>query len=303
MLTELVKSYVEMKRACGFSFGIQGSLLRRFAEFSEERGRRYVCAQTAIEWAGAAPTVYQSARRLGHVIRFARYLRAEDARHELPPPIFGGQRRPRRVPYIFSKDEIRRIVQTTSQLGQRALCRETYSTLFALLACTGLRVSEAIQLRYEDVTRDGLIIRRSKFKKSRIIPLHESTQAALQRYIEHRRAYEAFDDHVFISLRRKPLRLLGVEHAFRTTVNKIGLPRGPGLPRPTPHALRHSVAVRALETCPCDRDRITQHTVALSTYLGHYSAAETHWYLQATPQLMASIAERCESFMTEGGRP
>ena len=180
--------------------------------------------------------------------------------------------------------------------------RATYSTLFGLLACTGLRLSEAIHLRYADITQDGLVIRRTKFRKSRLVPLHDTTRAALDRYLEQRRPYARLDDHVFISLRRKPLLVHDAERAFRTAARNIGLQREPGRPRPTIHALRHTFAVRALEACPDDRDRITQHMVALSTYLGHGHVAHTYWYLEATPQLMGDISERCERFVT-GGHP
>ena len=183
----------------------------------------------------------------------------------------------------------------------RTLRRKTYSTLFALLACTGLRVSEAMRLRIEDITPDGLIIRRSKFRKSRIIPLHRTAVVGLEGYLKHRRPYAPFDDHVFISLRRKPLLIRDVETAFQTAVDKIGLKqRVAGKPRPTPHSLRHTFAVRALETCPDNRDHITQHILALSTYLGHSNVSYTYWYLEATPDLMRNIAERCESFVTGG---
>lgn len=302
MLADLVKTYVAMKRACGFSFRIQSNLLQRFAEFSDAQGDRFLRADIAIKWAREAPSAYQSARRLGEVIRLARYLRAEDPRHELPPAVFGSQSRPRRVPYIFSGDDIRRLLYVVSQSGYRTLRRDTYTALFSLLACTGLRVSEAIHLRYGDITQDGLVIRHSKFRRSRIVPVHETAQVALERYIEKRRLYAPFDDHVFISLRRKPLRLGDVDRAFSGAVAKIGLPRGPGLPHPSPHSLRHTFSVRALETGPYERDRITRHMISLSTYLGHSSAAGTYWYLQGTPQLLKSIAEQSESFMAEGGQ-
>lgn len=234
------------------------------------------------------------------MIRFTRYVRAEDPCHELPPAVFGSENRQRPIPYIFSQDDIQRLVHAASQSGYRTLRRHTYSTLFALLACTGLRVSEAIRLRFEDITPDGLVIRCSKFRKSRLVPLHETAQAGLERYLERRRPYAPFDNHVFVSLRRKPLLAADVEAAFRTAVDTSGLPRGPGRPRPTPHSLRHTFAVRALEACPDGRDRITKHRLALSTYLGHGKVSDTYWYLQATPDLMRNIAERCESFVTGG---
>lgn len=302
MLSETVESYLAVRRACGFELKSPGNLLRSFATFSDARGKHHVCSEMAIEWAGLAKSVYQRARRLGEVIRFARYVRAEDQSHDLPPAVFGREKGPRPIPYIFSQDDIKRLVQAASQSGYRSLRRQTYSTLFALLACTGLRVSEAIRLRFDDITPDGLVIRQTKFRKSRLVPLHETALAGLERYLKQRRPYAPFDDHIFISLRRKPLLLGDVDTAFRTAVDRISLKRGPGLPRPTPHSLRHTFAVRALETCPDGRDRITKHMLALSTYLGHSKVCDTYWYLEATPELMRNIATCCESFTT-GGQP
>ena len=139
-------------------------------------------AQVAIEWAGLAQGMPQRARRLGIVIRLARYLRAEDDRHEVPPAVFGAEKSPRPVPYILSLDQIRQLIHAAAHSGYRTLRRETYRTLFALLACTGLRVSEAIRLRFDDITPDGLVIRCSKFRKSRLVPLHDTARAGLDRY-------------------------------------------------------------------------------------------------------------------------
>jgi integrase len=161
-------------------------------------------------------------------------------------------------------------------------------------------VSEAIRLRYDDLTRDGLLIRATKFNKSRLVPLHETARAGLERYLHERRPYAPFDDHLFISLRHKPLLSGDVDTAFRTVAAKMGLPRGRGTRRPTPHSLRHAFAVRALQTCPDGRDHITKHMLMLSTYLGHSSAAHTYWYLEAVPDLMRSIADRCEAHFAGG---
>jgi integrase/recombinase XerD len=291
-----------MRRACGFAFQSEGTCLQGFAAFADARGHRHVRSDIAIEWARQARSTRQRARRLGIVIRFARYAYAEEGRHELPAPVLGPETTPRPVPYIFSPGAIQQLMQAASRSGYRTLRRLTYSTLFGLLACTGLRLSEAIHLRYGDITQDGLVIRRTKFRKSRLVPLHDTTRAALDRYLEQRRPYARLDDHVFISLRRKPLLVHDAERAFRTAARNIGLRREPGRPRPTIHALRHTFTVRALEACPDDRDRITQHMVALSTYLGHGHVAHTYWYLEATPQLMRDISERCERFVA-GGHP
>ena len=302
MLTQAVESYVALRRAAGFAFRSQGLLSKSFAVFSKTRDESYVRVPVVIEWAGLARSVPQRAHRLGIAMRFARHLHAEDQRHEIPPPVFGAERRPRPVPYILSPDQIRDLVRAASQSGYRTLRRETYSTLFALLACTGLRVSEAIHLRYEDITPDGLVIRCSKFRKSRLVPLHETARVGLERYLERRRPYAPVEDHVFVSLRRKPLSLSDVAKAFQTATRAIGLPDGPGRARPTPHSLRHTFAVRALQTCPDGRDAITEHMLALCTYLGHAKVAHTYWYLEAVPELMTDIADRCERFVV-GGRP
>jgi integrase len=298
MIAHAVESYLAVRRACGFDLAAVDNLLRRFAAFSEAKGKQYVCAQTAIEWAGLSPSVYQRSRRLGHVIRFARHVRAEDQRHEVPPAVFGSGYRTRPTPYIFSPEDIVRLVEATAH-SSHPFRRQTYRTLFALLSCTGLRVSEAIRLRLEDITPDGMLIRNTKFRKSRLVPLHHTARVELTRYLEYRLPYAPFDDHVFVSLRGTPLHISDVERTFRSAVERTGVQRKP---RPTPHSLRHTFAVRALEASPDGRERIAGHMVALSTYLGHSKVSHTYWYLEATPELMKSIAERCESFVT-GGRP
>jgi integrase/recombinase XerD len=297
MLADAVQSYLSLRRATGFTLRDVEPHLRSFAAYADARDQPYVIAQSAIEWARQVPSLDQRARRLADVARFARYLQAEDPRHEIPPAVFGSERRPRRPPYILSDEQIGRLIDLAAQSGYRTLRRQTYSTLFALLSCTGLRVSEAIRLRYDDITPDGLVIRATKFYKSRLVPLHETARAGLERYLQQRRPYAPFDDHVFISLRRKPLLIADVDVAFRTVAAKMGLPCGRGRHRPTPHSLRHAFAVRALQGCPDGRDHITQHMVMLSTYLGHSNVALTYWYLEAVPDLMRSIAARCEAYV------
>jgi integrase len=240
-----------MRRATGFVLKCQGSLLESFARYSDSKRKRCICAQTAINWAATTKSLAARARRLGEVIRFARYMRAEDQRHEVPPPVFGSDSRPRRRPYIFSEDDIQRLIQAASKLGRRNSFRgDTYNTFFSLLVCTGLRLSEAIRLRFEDITPDGLLVRCSKFRKSRLVPLHESARAGLETYLRQRLPFAPLDDHLFVSLSKRPLLAESVQTAFNTVVKEIGLKKGPGLPRLTVHSLRHTFAVRSLQNCP-----------------------------------------------------
>jgi len=189
MLADAVQSYLAVRRATGFSLKEVGLHLKGFAAYSDAQSQPYINSQTAIEWARQVPSVQSRARRLADVTRFARYLKAEDVRHEIPPAVFGSERRPRPTPYILSEEQICEIIRLAGQSGYRTLRRQTYSTLFALLSCTGLRVSEAIRLRYDDITPDGLLIRASKFRKSRLVPLHDTARAGLESYLQHRRPY------------------------------------------------------------------------------------------------------------------
>jgi integrase/recombinase XerD len=296
MLNRAVEKYLAVRRGFGFALRDEGRYLDSFVAFSMTRKQcQYVSAEIAIEWAGLAQNVLQRARRLGMAIRLARYLRAEDGRHEVPPTVFGTEKGARPTPYILHRKQIQQIVAAASQTKRR-FCGITHCTLFALLACTGLRVSEATRLRFDDITPDGLVIQRTKFRKSRLVPLHATAQSAIEGYLQQRRCYASFDDHVFVSLRRRMLSVAAVQAAFETAVKKAELPAGPGGIWPTLHSLRHTFAVRALETCPDGRDAITKHMLALSTYLGHSDVAHTYWYLEAVPELMRDIADRTEQF-------
>lgn len=299
MLTQAINTYLAVRRAAGFALRCEGSQLKSFAAFSKASKQRYVSTDVAIEWAELSRSVPQRARRLGTIIRLARYLRAEDDRHQVPLAIFGAEKLPRPTPYILTGEQIQQLVIAASQSRYR-ICGTTYSTLFSLLACTGLRVSEAIHLRFDDITPDGLVVRRTKFRKSRLVPLHETARVGLERYLQQRRPYAPHDDHVFVSVQRKPLSLAAVDESFGTAVERAGLPLGARGVRATPHSLRHAFAVRALQSCPDGRDAITKHMLGLSTYLGHSKVAHTYWYLEAVPDLMRDIADRVEEFAMGG---
>ena len=303
MLKQTLDNYLAVRHAAGFELRVPGILLRSFVRFAQDRGHSHVTTQTAIEWAAMAPSKAQRHYRLKAVIRFARYAQADDARHEVPPDGIFGHHRQRPAPFIFTRANISRLLEAASRLGPAGSLRpHMYRTLFALLACTGLRISEALALRFDDITPDGLLIRKTKFHKARLVPLHETAAAGLENYLIRRRRVGGADNHVFISLRGQGIRYYTVYETFRSLVQSLGLEPGPGRPRPKLHSLRHTFAVRGLESCPQGRDRIDRHMLALSTYLGHSRIADTYWYLEATPQLMADIADACERF-TKGDKP
>jgi integrase/recombinase XerD len=303
MLTDTVNTYLSVRRTVGFKLKTVESYLWSYANFATARGDIRVVSKTAIEWAELASSEDQRANRLNVLIRFARFARAEDYRHEIPPEnIFCG-RWHRRTPYIFTDEEVSRLILYASRLSPPGALRPyTYSTLFGLLASTGLRISEALSLRFQDVTSEGLVIRETKFRKSRLVWLHETAAVALQHYLLRRRKFANGDDHVFISRRGDKLSYKIAADTFQEVLKVAGVQGKPGGPKPRLHSLRHRFAVKALEACPDGRDRVRRHMLALSTYMGHARLETTYWYLESTPQLMTDIAGVCESFM-QGGIP
>ncbi len=292
MLMEDVSRYVDLHRALGFKYRVQNGLLRNFAVFAEAQGDETVQTQSVLDWAGQAPSPAQRRNRLLTVRRFARAMQAEDERHQIPPAdAFGHVAFKRCTPHIFTPEEIAAILKEAAQLTPANSTRPaTYTTLFALLAATGLRSSEALALKLEDVTEDGLIIRETKFRKSRLVPLHETTIKGLERYLRLRSQLGTMDTTVFVSLNGTTLSYSTVIGVFLTLIRAIGLRAGPGHSGPRLHDLRHTFAVRSLEQCGSDPKAIKRHMTALSTYLGHAHVSDTYWYLQATPILMSQIA-------------
>ena len=302
MMMQSLDSYLAVRRTAGFKLKKVERFLRSFVKFSSRADKDHICAQTSIAWAARGSSPPQRSFRLKTVACFARYLSAEDPRHEVPPAdFFGSYQIRRRIPFIFTIADINLLVERASMLGPPGSLRpHTYSSLLALLAITGMRVSEGLALRFEDVMADGLLIRNTKFGKSRLIPLHPTAAAGLEKYIVRRQRVGGVDSHIFISNRGKQLSYSATQHQFQALVRALELHTRPGQPHPRIHDLRHSFATRALECCSEGRDVIARHTVALATYLGHSDIRNTYWYLEATPRLLSDIASACEQFVNGG---
>ena len=286
-----VETYLAVRRAVGFTLSNTEYLLRSFAAFATDRKEAHIRTATAIDWASQAKSVAQRHTRHQTICRFAQYLRVEDFRHELPPAKHFGYRKSRRVPHIYSRDEIDGLVLAATRLpSSDLLLPRTYAALISLLAATGLRISEALHLLVTDITPNGLLIRRTKFQKTRLVPLHATAVTGLAHYLMHRQEARSGGDHVFVSDEGQPLVYWKVHGVFRALLKSAGIkPSGGRWPRI--HELRHTLAVRALESSPTGRQRIGQHMLALATY----------WYLETTPELLLDIAVVAENFV-EGGR-
>jgi integrase len=302
-MKKLVQSYLNLRRAAGFRLLNVEYQLRSFCRFAGRRGDMYVRAATAIAWASQAPSLIVRRDKLATVNLFARHVRLEDGRHEIASlDVFPAQRRERPVPFIFTPDEIRLLVAEALKLAPAESLRpHTVSTVFSLLASTGLRISEALKLRLHDVTDDGLEIRETKFGKSRLVPLHATADAGLKRYLRRRLRVATEHEYVFISLSGARLGHQQVQKPFRKIVDhRLRLADGRSTRRPRIHDLRHTFAVRSLASC--DTAHVDQHLLALSTYLGHAEIKDTYWYLEATPDLLRKIGDATHRFVQGGGR-
>ena len=302
MLSRDLARYVEQKRSLGFKFRLQNILLKGFIAFAEERGDRLIKSARVLTWAARAPSPEQRRNRLLTVRRFALAMHAENRQHQVPAAdALGHAVAKRRRPYIYSADEITRLLHAAAALQPAGSIRPImYATLLGLLTATGMRIAEALALQLDDLTADGLVIRQSKFQKSRLLPLHATTRLALGRYLVARLALATSDKALFISVAGRPLSYYTVRGSFLLLLQRADLKGAHAGRDPRIHDLRHTFAVRSLEQCRHDRAAVARHIVALSTYLGHAHVTDTYWYLQATPVLMGQIAEASESLLVGG---
>ncbi|WP_427019282.1 tyrosine-type recombinase/integrase (plasmid) [Pseudarthrobacter sp. P1] len=207
-----------------------------------------------------------------------------------------------RLPFIYSSADIEALMHQARSSIAQPLRAATYETLIGLLAATGLRIGEAIKLDRADVDWSGqvLLIRESKFGKSRLVPLQDSTLQALKRHAALRDELQtvSVDASFFVSLTRKRLCYTVVCQTFRQLVTNAGIGAdAPSAPRI--HDLRHTFAIRTLLSWYRSGEDVQAKVPSLSTYLGHREPASTCWYLSAAPELLALAAERQNTRWTE----
>jgi integrase len=302
MLSDDLARYTDEKRSLGFKYQGQNGILRSFVRFAEDRRDRYIRNARVLAWAAQARSPEHRRARLLTVRRFALALRAENARHQVPAADALGQASSkRRPPYIYTPDEIGQLLGAAAALPPADSIRPImYATLLGLIAATGVRIAEALALQLDDVTADGLVIQESKFRKTRLLPLHATTRKALDRYLVARQEVSMANRALFISVTGNSLPCRTVYGVFLQLLDRTGL-RGANAGRnPRIHDLRHTFAVRSLEQCRLDRMAVTRHIVALSTYLGHVHVRHSYWYMQATPVLMGQIADAGEALLMGG---
>ncbi|HEY2693052.1 MAG TPA: tyrosine-type recombinase/integrase [Streptosporangiaceae bacterium] len=299
--------YLAMRRALGFRLTTQARHLMSFVRFCEERGAGHVTADLAVEWAtsttrGSGNEVYQ-ARRLDVVRIFARHLQPLDPATEIPPEDVLSRRYLRVQPYLYSAEEIAALMRAAGSLTP-AIRAATWRTLIGLLAVTGMRQGEACRLGRDDADLEAgaLVIRDSKFGKSRMVFLHPTTVTALSAYEKARdKALPGTEaDTFFVNSRGRPLDGHNLQHTFAPLLAAAGIQAPPGRRAPRLHDLRHAFTVATMLDWYRDGRDVQARLPLLSTWPGHVDPKSTYWYLQAVPELLALAAGRLEA---AGGQP
>jgi len=293
-----VETYLALRRRAGFTLSNTECLLRSFARFAHDRKESVIRTTTVLAWASQGPSLAQRHRRYETVRRFAVHAQLDDPQHEAPQAHYFGYRTTRRPPRLYTPAEIDQLLAAARGLTPPDSLRpHTYVALISLLTATGLRISEALALQVSDLSGDGLLIRKTKFQKTRLVPLHETAVTGLEQYLRHPQRRPSHASWVFVTERGARLLYRDVHAVFRRLVSMAQL-RVEGGRAPTLHGLRHTFAVRALEATPTGRSQVGHAMRALATYLGHVSIVSTYWYLEATPELLTDVARASERFVS-----
>jgi integrase/recombinase XerD len=296
VLGDHLENYLLLRHASGFKMNRIDNDLRRFVAFLDSAAASRVTVELAVVWArqpGTKPITVDF--RISAVRGFAHYMHAIDPATEVPPRGLLSVPRRRPVPYLYSADELVRLLRAARRL-RPPLRGETLTTLLGLIASTGMRLGETLTLTRDDVDlADGMItIQQAKFDRVRMVPLHPSGTSALRHYRASRQRLcpAPRTDRFFCSRTGAMLRREEVQRIFRQITTELGIRTD--TVRPRIHDLRHTFAVNTLLDWQRDGMDISRRLPLLSTYLGHVEPANTYWYLSAVPELMHTAAELLE---------
>lgn len=303
-LGEQLADYLRLRRSLGYRLDRAGKLLAQFVAYLDAAGTEAFTVNDALAWAtlpAAGETSWWWAMRLSAVRGFATYLHTLDPSVVIPPTDLLPARTPRATPYLYSDAEIAALIDAARTL-RYPLRVATYQTLIGLLAVTGMRVGEAIRLNRADIdfTAGVVTIWHSKFNKSRQLPLHPTTIAALRTYLRRRDRLAPDAEStpaLFISPAGTRLIACNVSSTFRILVRRAGLRPRSASCRPRVHDIRHSFAVRSVLDGYQHGADVQARLPLISTYLGHVDPKATYWYLSAAPELLALAGERLEAHL------
>ena len=296
----LAADYLITRRAMGYKLAYQGRMVEQFAAYLDAIGAEHLTIAAALSWArqpvDAKPVWW--AVRLSTARAFARFLSAVDPATEVPPVGLLPEPSHRAVPYIYTDEDIERLHRAAGRLNPEHRA-DTYQTLIALIAVTGMRVGEAVRLDRDDVDLDEalLTIRNSKFGKSRQVPLHPTSAEALAAYArrrDERRPVPKSPSFFTSAIGTRVLRD-NVCTVFPRLVREAGLRSPNRLRPPRAHDLRHTFAVRCVIGWYRQGLDVERRMPLLSTWLGHVNPSSTYWYLTGVPELLELVADRLDS--------
>jgi integrase/recombinase XerD len=304
-LRQAVREYLAMRRALGFKLRRVGSGLLDFVAFMERQRASHITHELALAWAQRPLEVQPSrwAQRLCYVRGFARYRSATDPRTQIPPQRLLPFRPQRARPYLYSVEEIKRLLAAALKMPYRlerqALRPWVYYCLFGLLTVSGLRLGEACNLELRDIDLKAavLTIRGAKLGKTRLVPLHASTCKVLADYIARRQRHwagRATSSYLFLSSGGRRLDGAEIHRTFYTLSRQIGLRGTSDSHGPRLHDLRHRFATNTLVEWYRSGQDPQSRLPLLSAYLGHVYVAHTQWYLDGSPELMREAMRRLE---------
>jgi integrase len=304
-MSDRVHEYLDYRRALGYQIRINGQLLVSFARYADSSGHEGpLTTELALRWARLpeqATRLYQ-ARRLEIVGTLARYLAAREPGTEIPLRGLLGPAHARRPAFLYSAADLTALIQAARMLTPiDGLRPHTYVALLGLLACTGLRIAEALALQISDFDwhRQLLTVRHTKFHKSRLVPLHPSALGPLRDYAAARnqRQTPRPDTPFFLSDKGRPLPYGTVRSTFHRLLRQALPGVAPvGRVRPRLHDIRHSFACSRLLDWYRTGTDIDRAIDQLSVYLGHAKVTDTYWYLTGVPELLDLVAQRFEQF-------
>lgn len=300
-----VQDYLRMRRALGFKLTAEGRLLPQLVAYLDAAGASTLTSELAIAWAQLPVGVQaiQWAHRLSAARGFAAYLATVEPATEIAPADVFGARQRRRTPHLWTARQVADLL-TESRTLRPAIRAATYEALFGLLAVSGMRVGEAINLDRHDVDLNSgvLTIQEAKLDRVRLVPLHPTTSEALRRYTTERDRLcpTPRSTAFFLSTRGTVLDYSCVWRTFAQLSTAIGV-RDTTASGPTIHDLRHSFTVNVLIGWQRAGVDVAEHMAVLSNYLGHVGPASTYWYLSASPELMALAAQQLDE--RYGARP
>lgn len=295
-----VHSYIQWKRDLGYAIKVEARELLRFAHFADDIGHKGpLTISLILRWAQEAKKssrLYR-ARRVEVARTFARYEASFEPNTQIPPRKILGPAHQRTRPYIYNQKEIIDLIAAAKKLTPlNGLRPQTYSTFIGLLASTGLRTSEALNLKRVDFDQDNrlLIIKKTKFHKSRIVPILPSVSDSLSKYIHFMDSYKVDidSDNLLISEQGHSLLSSIAHQTFRKLCGQVTLDNPQSKRSPRLYDLRHTFACNVLLRWYNEGVDVNQKLPYLSTYLGHIKPSDTYWYLSAIPELMNTALKR-----------